>query len=178
MTPDAPPWSVPIRLSEVQRGARTLHLAADASARARIARLLELPDLSRLEGEVTAAPWLDGAEVHARWSADLQQTCSVTAEPFDLALSGDFRVRAVPADSRAAPAADAEISVDPDAEDPPDVLEGDVLDLGGYLVEALALELDPFPRAPGAEFTPPEEPPEPSPFAALAALRPPGGADA
>ncbi len=174
MSPAAPPWSAPVRLSEVQRGARTVHLVADGAARARIADLLGLAALSRLEGEVTAAPWLDGAEVRARWSADVQQTCSVTAEPFDAVLSGDFHVRAVPADSRAAPSPDAEISVDPEAEDPPDVLEGETLDLAGYLVEALALELDPFPRAPGAEFQPPEEPPEPSPFAALAALKPNG----
>ncbi len=172
MTPDAPPWSAPLRLSEVQRGARTLHLVADAAVRARIAELLELPDLSRLDGEVTVAPWLDGADVRARWSAKLQQTCSVTAEAFDSELSGDFHVRVVPPDSHAAPSAEAEVSVDPEAEDPPDVLDGDTLDLGGYLVEALALELDPFPRAPGAEFVQPDEPPEPSPFAALASLKP------
>ena len=172
MIPDAPPWSVPLRLSEVQRGARTLNLVADEAVRARIADLLELSSLSRLEGEVTASPWLDGADVRARWSAELEQTCSVTAEPLPTMLSGDFHVRAVPADSRAAPTPEAEVSVDPEAEDPPDVLDGDTLDLGGYLVEALALELDPFPRAPGAEFQPPDEPPEPSPFAALAALKP------
>ena len=174
MIPAAPPWSAPLRLAQAQRGARTVHLAADAPARARIAALLDLPALERLEGEVTVTPWLDGAELRARWSAELQQTCSVTAEPFDVALSGDFHVRAVPAGSRAAPSAAAEVSLDPDAEDPPDVLEGDVLDLAGYLVEALALELDPFPRAPGAEFQPPDEPAEPSPFAALAAMKPRG----
>lgn len=171
MSAGSPPWSVPVRLAEVQRGPRTFSLVADEAVRARIAALLDLPVLARLVGEVTVGPWLDGAQVRALWSADLQQTCSVTAEAFDTSLSGDFEVRAVPADSRAAPAADAEISVDPEAEDPPDVLEGDVLELGAYLVEALALDLDPFPRAPGAEFAPPEEAAEPSPFAALAALR-------
>ena len=171
MTPDPQPWSAPLRLSEVQRGARTLPLTADDATRRRIAELLDLLSLSRFEGELSVAPWLDGAEVRAHWSADLQQTCSVTAEPFDSTLKGEFTVRAVPAGSHAAPAADAEISIDPDVEDPPDVLEGETLDLGAYLVEHLALELDPFPRAPGAEFTAPDEPPEPSPFAKLAALK-------
>lgn len=171
MSAAPPPWSVPLRLAEVQRGPRTVTLVADKAVRGRVAALLDLAALSRLEGQVTVAPWLDGAQVRARWRADLRQTCSVSAEPFDTSLSGEMEVRAVPPGSRAAPAADAEVTVDPDAEDPPDVLEGDVLDLGAYLVEALALELDPFPRAPGAEFTPPEEPAEPSPFAALAALK-------
>lgn len=172
MTPDPRPWSVPLRLSEVKRGGRTTTLSADEATRARIAELLDLPSLARFEGEVTVAPWLDGAEVRSRWSADLQQLCSVSAEPFDSALSGEFTVRAVPSDSHAAPSPEAEVTVDPDAEDPPDVLEGETLDLGGYLVEHLALELDPFPRAPGAEWVAPEEPPEPSPFAKLAALKP------
>lgn len=171
MTPDAKPWSVAVRLSEAQRGPRTHKLVADAPARGRIADLLDLPALSRFEGEVTVAPWLDGAEVRARWSADLQQLCGVSAEVFDSPARGAFTVRVVPAGSDAAPAPDAEITVDPEAEDPPDVLEGETLDLGAYLVEHLALELDPFPRRPGAEFEPPEEPAEPSPFAALAAFK-------
>lgn len=171
MTPSVVPWSVTLRLSEVQRGGRVLTLSADEAVRRRVAELLDLPALARFEGEVTVSPWLDGAELRARWTADVQQTCSVTAEPFDSTLSGDFSVRAVPADSRAAPSPEAEVSVDPDAEDPPDVLDDETLDVGAYLVEALALELDPFPRAPGAEFTPPEEPPEPSLFAALSVLR-------
>ena len=167
----AVPWSVPVRLSEVQRGARTHALVADEAARARIARLLDLPALLRLEGAVTVAPWLDGAELTGRWSADLQQLCGVTAEPFDAPAAGEFTVRVVPPDSRAAPAPDAEISLDPDAEDPPDVLEGETMDLGAYLVEHLALALDPFPRAPGVEWEPPAADAEPSPFAALAALK-------
>ena len=32
MIPDSPPWSAPLRLGEIQRGPRTLQLAADATA--------------------------------------------------------------------------------------------------------------------------------------------------
>ena len=42
--------------------------------------------------------------------------------------------------------------------------------MSGYVVEHLALELDPFPRKPGAVFVQPPEPTEISPFAALKAL--------
>ena len=161
-----------MRLAEVRAGGRTLTLVADGEARAGIARLLDLPRLDRLEGRVEIVPWLDGAELRAEWSADLQQLCSVGAEPFDSPASGAFTVRVVPADSRAAPAVDAELSLDPEAEDPPDVLEGETFDPAAYLVEHLALALDPFPRAPGAEWTPPEADPEPSPFAKLATLKP------
>jgi len=77
----------------------------------------------------------------------------------------------LPPGSPNAPRADSqEITVDLDAEDPPDEADGDVVDLGAYVVETLALALDPFPRKPGAVFEAPEEKPSISPFAALARL--------
>jgi hypothetical protein len=69
------------------------------------------------------------------------------------------------------PAPDGEIELDLEADDPPDVLDGDVLDLGAYLVEHLALEIDPFPRKPGVAFEAPAEPAAPSPFDALKRLK-------
>ena len=167
-----PPWSQRVRLSEAQRGLR-IPLVADAAARSRVADLLDLPALTRLEGEVRLRPWLDGAALDGRWSADFAQTCSVTAEPFDQSASGTFQLRAVPSGSVNAPTEEIDGDVDPEADDPPDVLDGEEIDIAAYLVEHFALELDPFPRAPGAVFAPPPEPAEPSPFAALAALKRP-----
>ena len=55
-----------------------------------------------------------------------------------------------------------------DGEDPPDPIVDGRIDLGALAVEFLALALDPYPRKPGAEFTPPpEEAPPDSPFDAL-----------
>ena len=51
------------------------------------------------------------------------------------------------------------------------VLEGEVVDVGAYIVEHLALEVDPFPRKPDAVFEQPGGTPIISPFAALAALK-------
>jgi hypothetical protein len=45
------------------------------------------------------------------------------------------------------------------------------VDLAAYVVEHLALEIDPFPRSPGAEFEPPAALPESSPFDVLRALK-------
>lgn len=167
----AEPWSVPVRLSEVDRGLIHRSLAADAPERTRIARLLDLVSLERLTAEADLAPWLDGAVVKATWRARVVQTCSLSAEEFATDLDGRFEVHCVPAGSPMAEPASGEIVIDPDADDPPDILEGDVIDLGAYLVEHLALELDPFPRAPGVEFEPPPTEPEPTPFAKLALLK-------
>jgi hypothetical protein len=168
------PWSIPVRLAEVGRDTGPRKLVPDDQARAAIARDLDLEALPAFEAEVRVAPWHDGAEVRGRWSAKVTYRCGLTLGPFDDALSGEFVVRAVPAGSpMAAPPeeADEEIEIDLEADDPPDVLETDSLDLGAYLVEHLALALEPFPRKPGAVFEPPAQAEPESPFAVLRKLK-------
>ena len=61
----------------------------------------------------------------------------------------------------------------PDAdEEPPEQLIDGKLDLGALASEFLLLAIDPYPRKPGAEFSPPKVEDEGDhPFAALAALK-------
>ncbi len=165
-------WPVRLRLSQVQRSPPTLELQADAGRRAAIAKALDLRALDRFTAQVQVTPWLDGLEVTAHWQADIAQTCGVSLDPFDSALSGEFTVRAVPEGSPAAGDLASEVTVDPDAPDPPDLLQGEEVDVGAYLVEHLALEVDPFPRKPGVEFEPPAPESPASPFAVLKALKP------
>lgn len=166
-------WSKPVRLHELSRGPIALELEPDADQRAAIARQLRIKSLPRLTARVRLRPWLDGAEITGAIEAVVEQVCSLTLEPFEQALSGQIAVQAVPAGSPHAPSEENEADYDPEAPDPPDVLESDIIDVAAYVVEHLALEVDPFPRKPGAtfDFTPPE--PEESPFAALKALKDP-----
>jgi hypothetical protein len=167
------PWSQPLSLGAVGRTAGPILLEADEAARRRIARLLDLAELKSLTAEVTVEPWFDGAQIAGDWRAELVQTCGVTLDPLPSAPSGRFVVRVVPEDSPHAPTAETEVAVDPDADDPPDVLETDAIDLAAYVVEHLALEIDPFPRKPGVEFEPPAGEAELSPFAVLRRLQDP-----
>jgi hypothetical protein len=166
------PWSLPVRLAEVSRATLSLNAEADERTRDRIARLLELVRLESFTADVRITPWLDGAELNGRWRARVIQTCGVTLDDFESELDGSFRLRVVPASSKLAVPQGAETMVDPEAEDPPDVLGGDVIEVGGYLVEQLALEVDPFPRKPGVSFEPPSPGPAISPFAVLQSLKP------
>jgi len=172
-----PPWSVPIRLSEIVRLAQPLMLEPNADERARIAKALGLVELTRFSAEVRLTPWLDGVELDGRWSADVVYRCGVTVEPFEAALKDRFNVRAVPPSSpQARPPEETDvIEVDLDADDPPDILEAETIDVAAYLIEHLALELDPFPRKPGAVFEPPPPENPESPFAILSRLKPAGG---
>jgi hypothetical protein len=148
-------------------------MAPDETARAEIAKALGLQALPEFTAEVELRPWMDGAELRASWRARVVQTCGVTLEPFETALAGAFDLHAVPEGSPHAPSDEGgEVTLDLDAPDPPDVLEGDRIDPAAYLVEHLALEVDRFPRKPGAVFEPPEAEAERSPFAALLELKP------
>jgi uncharacterized metal-binding protein YceD (DUF177 family) len=142
-------------------------IAPGPDVREELSRQLGLDGLDRLDAEVEAASWLDGARLRGRFEAEVRQTCGVTLEPLQSTLSGAFERRLLPAGSPNAPAEPEEMVLDPEAEDPPDLVEGETIDLSAIVVEQLALEIDPFPRKPGAVFDPgPEERPS-SPFAAL-----------
>jgi uncharacterized metal-binding protein YceD (DUF177 family) len=170
-------WPELVALSDVQRGSVRRALNADEAARGRIAKALGLQSLPSLEAELKVMPWLDGVQIEGRWSARVGQVCGVTLEPFEQDLHGEIRLRALPEGSAALGGADEagrEIDLDPESDDPPDLLEGHEIDLGAYVVEDLSLAIDPFPRKPGVEFQAPEQAGEPSPFAVLAKLK--GGA--
>ncbi len=166
-------WSHPVRLSEVARGAMRVRLEPDATVRAQIARQLGLESLPALTGDLLVKSWLDGAEITGRFESVVEQLCGITVEAFEQPLSGEIEIRAVPAGSPNAPleSAAGEIELDPEAPDPPDVLEGDTLDLAAYLIEHLALAIDPFPRKPGAVFDYTPTTVEESPFAVLRRLK-------
>ena len=167
------PWQETVRLGEVDRpgagGALERRLAPDAATRVRLAKFLNLDRLDKLEANLRLTPWFDGARVDGHWSASITQLCGVSLEPLNSDLSGDFVVHVLPPGSKHAPEEPVqEVVIDPEADDPPDLLESDVIDLAGYVIEHLVLEIDPFPRVPGAEFSPPETTRESSPFAKLA----------
>jgi uncharacterized metal-binding protein YceD (DUF177 family) len=165
-------WDQPVRLHELGRGALSVRLEPDAVVRARIAKELNLPSLPALTANLTLRPWMDGVEISGRFDAVVEQICAVSLDNFEHPLSGEIELRAVPAGSAQAPEpTGGEVDYDPDAPDPPDILEGEDIDLAAYVVEHLALEIDPFARKPGVEFDY-QQPPEPeSPFAVLKKLK-------
>lgn len=166
-------WSYPIRLSELARGAVKARLEPDAAQRAEIAKRLGLESLPALSADVTVKAWLDGAEISGRLQGVVEQVCGLTLDPFEQPVVSEIDVRVVPAGSPNAPteSPQGEIEMDLETPDPPDVLEGEVIDLAEYVVEHLALVIDPFPRKPGAVFEAPEAEPEESPFAVLKRLK-------
>jgi uncharacterized metal-binding protein YceD (DUF177 family) len=165
-------WTKPLHLYEIARGPISVRLEPDEADRAQIAKALGLQSLPSLTAQLTVKPWMDGVEITGRFEAVVEQLCAVSLDPFEQPLSGEIDIRAVPAGSaQAEEPTGGEMEYDLETPDPPDVLESDEVDLAAYVVEHLALEIDPFARKPGVEFdyTPPSEPD--SPFAVLKKLK-------
>ena len=161
-------WSVPVRLDQIGKGTGR-RLAADEAQRAVLADQLELDSLDLLEAEVEVLPWGKDYEIRGRFTAKVVQTCGVTLEPLASEIEGRFSVKAseTPPEEEHDPA----MEIGLETPDPPDLIENGEIDLAAYVIEHLALEIDPFPRKAGVEFEPPVTAPEPSPFAVLGQLR-------
>lgn len=167
------PFSRPIQVRALPAGGLARDIEASAEERAAIARFLAVPAVEHLRASFSLRPWgEDGAAVTGRIAAKVVQDCVVTLEPVEQEIDEavDLRFSPEPRDGEA-----ADPIVDPDAEEPPDLLVGGQVDLGAITVEHLALGLDPNPRKPGAVFdaeaagvAAPREPP----LAALAGWKP------
>jgi uncharacterized metal-binding protein YceD (DUF177 family) len=166
------PWGQTLRLSQAPREPLELHIEPDAEGRAQLARDLGLEGISTLTADLVIRAWLDGAELTGRFDATVAQICGVSLEVFEQAVGGEIAIRVVPAGSPLAVSSHSgELELDPDAEEPPDVLEGEEIDVSGYIAEYLALEIDPFPRKPGAVFDYAPSTEVDGPFAGLRKLK-------
>jgi uncharacterized metal-binding protein YceD (DUF177 family) len=148
-------------------------LVASPEERAAVARRLGILAVDRLAAEVTVKNLGAGQfRVEGTWQAEVQQACVVTLEPVADSLSGRLEASF---EAREARGAGSEVVVDPEAADPAESLPAEGLDLGELVVQELAVALDPYPRAPGAEvpaeYRPPERDEDKGPFAALRALK-------
>lgn len=158
------PFSRPVRLNQVGVGV-TRSFELDEAERRAVAKWLDLPSVDRLLAEVTLAPAHVGWLLTGRVAAEVVQSCGLTLQPLPAAIDQRFSVRLV--EQGEVDGGEIEVTLDDDGAD---VIENGQIDLGQHVVEQLSLALDPFPRAPGAEFVQPEETAEISPFAVLKSL--------
>lgn len=194
---DCPPVPEFSRLVEVDAilhsGRIERSIRADGEELDRLAARLGIGRLHRLEA--TAAVSVSGQgrflTVEGRITAAMERACVVTLEPFETTMEEPFRVVFDRAPEKSAD--EIAIDLDADAPDAPEPLEGRAIDLGELAAQQLALTIDPFPRAPGADLAEElgsvsgsvtlndtrsieewvaGEAPENHPFAALARLKP------
>jgi hypothetical protein len=154
MPPVIPPeFSRRVRIDDLPPAGRAIAAEASESERRALAGRLGLAGLARLqvEGEVSAIRGGTVVRLEARLVADVTQTCVVTLVPLDRHIEADF-VRLYAAGVAGDAETDEEVFFDELAEDI-EPLTGNQIDAGEAAAEQLALELDPYPRAPGAALS-------------------------
>jgi uncharacterized metal-binding protein YceD (DUF177 family) len=178
-TPE-PELSRPVRLDEPGALDRDYRIEATPDERAALARRFDLRALESLRARVRLEEAAEGGalvRLDAALEAAVVQTCVVTLEPVPAHITATFRRLYDPQGMPAAEPGEEEFLA-LDADEPPEPLAGGLLDLGEAVAEQLALELDPFPRAPGVDFhgfateslDSGEKPAPDGPFAGLAKL--------
>ena len=169
------PLSHPISVGDVPQSGVTVKFSADESERKALAAVYAVASVETLDAVLTVKPWRrDGLSVTGTVTASVTQPCVVTLVPvvqrveeeIDLHFQPTMRIRSQ----------GKEITIDPVGEDPPEVFDGDSLDLGAIAAEHVALGIDLYPRAPGVRFeaeieAEEEDEEEPSPFAVLEQLK-------
>ncbi len=167
-----PLWSVPVPVADIPESGRHIDLTADPATCEAIARAAGVVNLSALQAEFDLAPVArDGVRVLGRVTAAVLQNCVVTLEPVTGQIDEQIDMTFVPPDAGAPP---EDVALGLTEEDPPEVLENRVVDLGALAAEFVILGIDPYPRKAGSNFEAPaaDEAPAANPFAALAVLKP------
>jgi uncharacterized metal-binding protein YceD (DUF177 family) len=141
-----PEFSRPERIDAIGERARIVAIAADEAERAALAARFGLMSVDALAAELTLRREVAGIAARGRVTAAVVQACVVTDAPVPARIDEPVALLFVPEGG----VANEEVELS--AEDL-DVVPytGGAIDLGEAAAETMALALDPFPRAPGAE---------------------------
>jgi uncharacterized metal-binding protein YceD (DUF177 family) len=145
--PSPPEFSRIVPLNQVGDGSRERSIEASPEERAALARRFGLLGLERLEAHFHLHPEANSWLATGTLGADLAQACVATGEPVPAHIEAPFSVRFV-RDLASPEAEEIELS-DEDC----DLIEldGERIDMGETVAQSLALNLDPYPRAPDAD---------------------------
>lgn len=145
--PIAAEFSVPVDLRAEGRRQKTYKLSPNAEERALIAQRLKVPGVEKLEGDVSLDISKTEIKASGSLSAELTRECVASLEQMTETVEETFEV-AFERGQATAP----NDTPEHDAEDWEglEIHEGDVFDLGEFLIQQLSLAMEPFPRKPGA----------------------------
>ena len=171
-----------VAVNEVTPGGKEVPFEAEERVLKELADRFGIAEVVSLSGLAKVRPYKKaGLTVEADFRAEVVQNCVVTLEPVHQLIEESFTQRYLPEHmiSPDLPQAsnEREIEIDIEADDAPEPMTGNGVEIGEAVAERLALALDPYPRKPGVAFEPPvdeaDDAPEskPNPFAALEKLK-------
>lgn len=147
--PEPLEFSRVVSVEALPRAGLELEFEADPQERAALARRFDLEALEKLVAVARLTPRADReVRLVVTFDADVVQSCVVTLEPVAIRLSEGFEVAFAPL---AEGVGEDEVVIDVEAEEPPEPLVEDRIDVGEMVAQHLAMVIEPYPRAPGAE---------------------------
>lgn len=156
-------WSHFIRSDDIDVKPRALEITASEEERRGLCKRLNLQDIAYLSAKITlhrntVSKFI---EIEGDITAQLTQCCVITAESVEEAINETFHAWfADPSNAvslakakrdRLPEAEKAEQPMIEESDDPEPVVNGKI-DLGELVTQHLSLALDPYPRAPNAEW--------------------------
>jgi uncharacterized metal-binding protein YceD (DUF177 family) len=169
------PWRAPVTVAQIPDRGLHRELDADEAQRKAIAEIGGLREVVSAHASFDVTPKSGGRlHVAGRVRARVGQTCVVTLDPIETDIDEPIDLMFAPPEQIPA-LSDLvdDAAANADEIDPPEPIEGGVIDLGRLATDALFLGIDPYPRKADAVFDHETTPPDPKdhPFAALKALK-------
>jgi hypothetical protein len=173
---NANPWSVPIAVAQIPDTGLHREFSASSTERQAMVELGGLRDVLSARASLDVTLMREGrVHVAGHVTARVGQICVVTLDPIENDIDEVIDLIFAPPEQIPALAdlVDEAAESDADIPDPPEPIEGGMIDLGRLATDSLFLGIDPHPRKPDAVFEAPAIPddPEDHPFAALKALK-------
>lgn len=150
MTNPPSPYLVSFDLESVPDTGCELSLAPSAEIMRRIAEWAKVNALEAFDASIRIARLGENHySYEGHFDAALVQVCVITLEPVHTKIARDVRrvYHVQPRTRHAKPDAPPR-----DADEETEHVDGSVVDLAAPLLEELSLVIDPYPRAPGADF--------------------------
>ena len=144
----APEFSRPVRVDTLGAEPRKMTVTAEEDERIALARRFALPAIRALAAEASLMRNGDEVIAKGRIRAAVTQSCVASGEPVEAEIDEPFELLFRPMSAPGRPDEEVELS---EGELDIGFYDGAVVDLGEAVAETLALSLDPYPRAPGAE---------------------------
>ena len=168
-------WRAPVTVAQIPDRGLHREFDADEAQRKAIAEIGGLREVVSAHASFDVTPESGGRfHVAGYVRARVGQTCVVTLDPIETDIDEPIDLMFAPPEQIPA-LSDLvdDAAAHADEIDPPEPIEGGVIDLGRLATDALFLGIDPYPRKPDAVFDHEITPPDPKdhPFAALKALK-------
>lgn len=161
-----------VTVDDIPPDGLAVEMRATPAQLAAIAARFGVEQIDELSASLRVAPTEEGEDflVEGFLRSRLTQTCGVTLAPLHTVLEVPVSVRFT---NDAGDGVD-DWDVSETNDDPPEPIVGGAIDLGEIVQQLLAVEIDPFPRAPDVPYrdlSTDKDDSETHPFSGLAALR-------